>query len=55
VTPDVVTWNALIPAYGQQGQLNEALELFEQMKQIGVTPDVVTWNTLIAGHGSKDS
>ncbi|KAJ7237493.1 hypothetical protein O6H91_Y445400 [Diphasiastrum complanatum] len=39
---DVVSWNAMIAGYAQNGLGKEALALYEQMKQEGVQPDNVT-------------
>ncbi|KAJ7552323.1 hypothetical protein O6H91_06G050100 [Diphasiastrum complanatum] len=39
---DVVSWNAMIAGYAQQGLGKEALALYEQMKQEGMQPDSVT-------------
>lgn len=47
---DVVTWNAIISAYGQQGHVHVAFQLFRQMKEAGLIPDITTWNALIAGY-----
>jgi pentatricopeptide repeat protein len=42
VKPDVVTWNALIPAYGQHGYVKKSLDSFQQMQQTGVKPNSIT-------------
>ncbi|CAM0956796.1 unnamed protein product [Alopecurus aequalis] len=47
--PDVVAWTALVSAYANAGQLDEAFELFESMQASGVQPDVISWNTLVSG------
>ncbi|CAI0377024.1 unnamed protein product [Linum tenue] len=39
---DLVSWNALISAYGLHGRGQKALLLFEQMKTEGFTPDEIT-------------
>ncbi|KAJ7522179.1 hypothetical protein O6H91_19G086300 [Diphasiastrum complanatum] len=39
---DVVSWNAMIAGYAQNGLGKEALALYEQMKQEGMHPDNVT-------------
>ncbi|KAJ7292417.1 hypothetical protein O6H91_13G058400 [Diphasiastrum complanatum] len=44
---DVVTWNAMITGYAQQGLGKEALTLFERMKQEGLQPDAVTYVVLL--------
>nr|GMD85435.1 pentatricopeptide repeat-containing protein At4g13650 [Ipomoea batatas]GME15343.1 pentatricopeptide repeat-containing protein At4g13650 [Ipomoea batatas] len=38
-----VSWNAMITGYSQHGLGNEALELFEEMKNAGVIPNYVTY------------
>ena len=40
---NIVTWNALISGYAQQGQGHEALNCFEQMQSEGIAPDAVTF------------
>lgn len=40
---DVVSWNALIGAYAQQGRAEIALELYQQMWVEGVSPDARTF------------
>ncbi|KAJ7541386.1 hypothetical protein O6H91_10G057200 [Diphasiastrum complanatum] len=44
---NVVSWNAMITGYTQQGLGKEALALYEQMKQEGVQPDNVTCAVLL--------
>lgn len=39
---DLVTWNAMIALYAQNGHDKEALQLLRQMQQAGVVPDKVT-------------
>eukprot|EP01018_Ginkgo_biloba_P019587 Gb_24126 [translate_table: standard] len=39
---DVVSWNAMIVGYAQNGHASEALSLFHQMRLEGVKPDSVT-------------
>ncbi|XP_057824977.2 pentatricopeptide repeat-containing protein At3g02330, mitochondrial [Cryptomeria japonica] len=40
---DVVTWNAIISGCAQHGHGNEALQLFENMQDLGVNPDSRTF------------
>eukprot|EP01018_Ginkgo_biloba_P030410 Gb_26158 [translate_table: standard] len=47
---NVVTWNALIAGYIQNGNCEEAVKLFHEMQVGGVKQNVVTWNVMIAGH-----
>ncbi|KAJ7560407.1 hypothetical protein O6H91_04G128300 [Diphasiastrum complanatum] len=44
---NVVSWNAMIAGYAQQGLGNEALVLYVQMKQEGLQPDDVTYVVLL--------
>ncbi|KAJ7528371.1 hypothetical protein O6H91_15G000800 [Diphasiastrum complanatum] len=44
---DVISWNAMIAGYAQNGLGKEALALYEQMKQEGVQPDDVTFVLLL--------
>ncbi|XVE79963.1 hypothetical protein DITRI_Ditri14bG0099600 [Diplodiscus trichospermus] len=39
---DVVTWNAMITGYAQNGMSDEAIKLFHAMKYAGVKPDKIT-------------
>ena len=41
-------YNALISDCQQAKQLEQALQLFKDMKQQGVVPDVITYNVLIS-------
>ncbi|CAK7341393.1 unnamed protein product [Dovyalis caffra] len=38
-----VSWNAMITGYSQHGCGNEAVDLFEQMKQVGEMPNHITF------------
>ncbi|KAI5068895.1 hypothetical protein GOP47_0017240 [Adiantum capillus-veneris] len=40
---NVVSWNALISGYAQNGQGQQALDCFKQMQCEGILPDVVTY------------
>ncbi|MCO5568747.1 hypothetical protein L7F22_022447 [Adiantum nelumboides] len=50
---DAVSWNALIAGYAQQGQGQEALGCFQQMRIAGFSPDVVSWTALIGGYAQQ--
>ncbi|XP_062163296.1 pentatricopeptide repeat-containing protein At2g34400 isoform X2 [Alnus glutinosa] len=39
---DVVTWNAMITGYAQNGMSDEAIMLFNHMREVGVNPDKIT-------------
>ncbi|CAN1842883.1 Pentatricopeptide repeat-containing protein At3g16610 [Linum perenne] len=39
---DIVSWNALVSAYGLHGKGQSALLLFGQMKEMGIAPDEIT-------------
>eukprot|EP01018_Ginkgo_biloba_P036926 Gb_11578 [translate_table: standard] len=47
---NVVSWNAMIAGYAQNGNFDEALNLFGQMQLRGVKPDLVSWSVIIAGY-----
>ncbi|KAL0369842.1 UNVERIFIED_CONTAM: Pentatricopeptide repeat-containing protein [Sesamum angustifolium] len=49
VDKDLVALNAMVSGYVQNDSVQEALNLVEEMKFVGVKPDIVTWNTLISG------
>jgi pentatricopeptide repeat protein len=46
---DVVSWNALIDGYVQQGLVDEAILLCGRMKRDGVSPDFVTFVSILKG------
>ncbi|KAL4202273.1 hypothetical protein AMTRI_Chr02g262910 [Amborella trichopoda] len=46
-TADAVSWNAMIAALGQHGQVFEAIMLFERMLVAGDKPDRVTFLTVL--------
>ena len=48
VTPNAITYNALISACGKGKQPEQALNVFEAMVQQGVVPDATTYNALIS-------
>lgn len=50
---DLVSMNAVVSGYAQQGAPNEALDLVESMNLVGMKPNVVTWNALIYGFSHK--
>ncbi|MCO5579650.1 hypothetical protein L7F22_033507 [Adiantum nelumboides] len=50
---DVVSWNALITGYAQQGQGQEAANCFQQMCSEGFSPNVVSWTALIGGYAQQ--
>ncbi|KAF9611812.1 hypothetical protein IFM89_035797 [Coptis chinensis] len=39
---DVVSWNAMLACYAQSGKSNEAMELFNEMRDLGVKPTEAT-------------
>jgi pentatricopeptide repeat protein len=44
---DVVSWNALLSAYAQEGQSQEALKCFESMQFEGVRPNAITFTCIL--------
>ncbi|XP_030544963.1 pentatricopeptide repeat-containing protein At2g34400 isoform X3 [Rhodamnia argentea] len=42
VKRDVVTWNAMITGYAQNGMADEAITLFSTMREAGIDPDKIT-------------
>ncbi|KAG0497146.1 hypothetical protein HPP92_001837 [Vanilla planifolia] len=50
---DTVSWTSMIMAYGSNGQISEALDLFEEMKRMKIKPDRVTFLALMSAcnHG----
>ncbi|KAJ6817088.1 pentatricopeptide repeat-containing protein-like [Iris pallida] len=47
---DVVSWTALLNAYSTAGLLDDAVDVFNSMRENGVRPDLICWNALISGH-----
>ncbi|CAM8938024.1 unnamed protein product [Rhodiola kirilowii] len=47
-TKDVISWNAMIGGYASHGFATEALELFEQMKQLQVKPTHITFISVLS-------
>ncbi|XP_010545545.1 PREDICTED: pentatricopeptide repeat-containing protein At5g27110-like [Tarenaya hassleriana] len=50
---DVISWTAMIAAYGSHGKATEALKLFDEMQKLGAKPDRVTFLAVLSacGHG----
>ncbi|XP_054809351.1 pentatricopeptide repeat-containing protein At2g13600-like [Prosopis cineraria] len=44
---NLVSWNAMIAAFGNHGLGDKAIEAFEQMKVVGVKPDSITFVALL--------
>ncbi|XP_041019151.1 pentatricopeptide repeat-containing protein At2g34400 isoform X2 [Juglans microcarpa x Juglans regia] len=42
VKKDVIAWNAMITGYSQNGMSDEAIRLFNRMRDAGVNPDKIT-------------
>lgn len=49
---DIVSWNALIGGYEQQGNATEALRLFEEMRSAKVMPTHITFISLLSACGN---
>ncbi|KAK8937627.1 Pentatricopeptide repeat-containing protein [Platanthera guangdongensis] len=47
---DVVSWNTMVGGYSQNGKLEEAFELFKEMRDRKIDLNVVTWTAVIAGY-----
>ncbi|KAF9663753.1 hypothetical protein SADUNF_Sadunf17G0084900 [Salix dunnii] len=45
---DVVTWNTMIAGYVLHGEQRQALEMFEEMRNVGECPDEVTMLSLLS-------
>ncbi|KAH7290027.1 hypothetical protein KP509_30G029200 [Ceratopteris richardii] len=48
---DLVSWNALVSAYARNGQAQEALDCYEQMRSGGFIPDVITYTCILKACG----
>ncbi|XP_073013500.1 putative pentatricopeptide repeat-containing protein At2g01510 [Typha latifolia] len=46
---NIVSWNAMISAYAQNGQGMKAIVLFEDMLQCGIEPNSVTFLSILSG------
>ena len=49
---EVVSWNALITGYVQQGQGHQALESFERMRSEGISADAITFTCVVKACGN---
>lgn len=50
---DVVSWNAMVTGYSQNGDFDHALELFEIMEEENIPLNVVTWSAVISGYAQR--
>eukprot|EP01018_Ginkgo_biloba_P038898 Gb_11523 [translate_table: standard] len=50
---DVVSWNAMIAGYAQNGQFDDALKLSHEMKLAGIKPNTITQNAMIGGYAQN--
>eukprot|EP01018_Ginkgo_biloba_P024207 Gb_01226 [translate_table: standard] len=50
---DVVSWNAMVAGYVQNGNCDDALKLFREMQLAKVKLNVITWSSLIAGYAQN--
>eukprot|EP01018_Ginkgo_biloba_P028161 Gb_32962 [translate_table: standard] len=48
-TRDLVSWNAMIAAYGLSGRVENARQLFDRL----IGSDVISWTTMIAGYAQN--
>lgn len=46
-TPDIISWNALLTAYSQNGQESKALNFFDEMRRSGIELNHVTFISLL--------
>ncbi|KAF6170309.1 hypothetical protein GIB67_042999 [Kingdonia uniflora] len=54
-SPDLVSWNTIITAFGQHGHCEKAVDLFHEMCEHGLKPDGVTFLCVLSacGHAGK--
>ncbi|PHU22657.1 hypothetical protein BC332_07764 [Capsicum chinense] len=50
----VVSWNALVTGYSQIRRFDEALGLFERMREEEIELNVVTWSVVLLGYAQRD-
>jgi pentatricopeptide repeat protein len=48
VSPNIITYNAVISACEKGGRLEEALNLLTQLTEAGLEPDIITYSALIS-------
>ncbi|CAA7025930.1 unnamed protein product [Microthlaspi erraticum] len=49
--PDSIFFNAVINAFSESGNIEEAVQALLKMKKLGLNPTTSTYNTLIKGYG----
>lgn len=49
LNPDVITYNSLISGYSSLGSSQKCLELYENMKKLGIKPSLRTYHPLLSG------
>ncbi|KAK6921451.1 Pentatricopeptide repeat [Dillenia turbinata] len=50
---DVVSWNAMVTGYSQVGRFEDALILFENLRDNNIELDVITWSAVITGNSQR--
>ena len=50
---NLVTWNAMIAGYSQNGHGEEVVRLFHQMESSGLIPNVTSWNSMISRYAHR--
>lgn len=51
--PDVCTYNTMVRGLCDEGKIDEAVRLRDEMESLRLVPDGVTYNTLIIGNKSN--
>lgn len=54
LTPNCLSFNLVISALAQAGQLDSVDQMYSSMQQVSVKPDVFTFTTLISAHGKAN-
>ncbi|KAH7289954.1 hypothetical protein KP509_30G025400 [Ceratopteris richardii] len=52
---DIVSWTTLITGYGQHGYIEEALQIFDQMKREGISSNAVTLTCILNACGNTQA
>jgi pentatricopeptide repeat protein len=52
VEPNIFVFSAAISACGKAGKVDKALELFEEMKDLGIRPNAFTYTALMSAYGN---
>eukprot|EP01018_Ginkgo_biloba_P000403 Gb_07442 [translate_table: standard] len=52
---DVISWNAVIAGYAQNGYVEETLDIYSQMQWAGIMPDHISYASVLSACASLDA